>query len=48
VPLPSLRLPCQTADALRSIVYLLFVLSMTTSYNGIFFDAPVGTKELEN
>jgi hypothetical protein len=24
VPLPSFRLPCQTADALRSIVFLLF------------------------
>ena len=26
VPLPSFRLPCQTADPLRSIVSLLFVL----------------------
>src|SRR6202035_3759763 len=49
VPLPSLRLPCQTADALRSIVYLLFFLvALITSSYGTFFDALCGIKELEN
>jgi hypothetical protein len=53
--LPSFKLPCQTADALRSIVissFLCLVISTSCCIDllgkVIFFDAPAGPKEVEN
>jgi hypothetical protein len=49
VPLPSFRLPCQTADALRSIVFLLFCFFVFRLYLITVFSSMrwLGSKEVE-